>query len=469
MIRDRCQVDPWFFITNFCYTTNDKGQVKKIPDWEFLHRTCNRWNQTHKTVMSLKAVQNMVTWLSASMNVWDVMFKANIQNGYFSIGETEAKKVKKRCQFIIDNLPEDIFGVAQVGDSKTEIEIDHGGGQFSRVYFMTSSPTAGRGETWHRCTFDEAAFNRNFEDLFNANKSRCVYLNIFSSPPKGRVGYFWWLDQHQVEMEIDFDKIYWWDNQDKKDDPEWEIRTRRGMSEDAFRREHCCEYISEGGRVYEAFGRETHVFHPDKFVLNPDWRFYRGIDWGWSHPFACCWLARWTCRDGSGAEWDRWYLFNEVYQTKTHLDKLARMLKEYDSRKRNFAHKDGAWDFTLTGKFEKQISDAESPRERNELAKLGIRTIPCKKGKDSVEAKIDLVGRALQIQPDGLPGLVVSEDCVNAIWEFENYMRSEVQGMGKGGTPIKENDHMMDAIGDVFLTVLGGESTDSGKPVSFTW
>jgi len=465
----KCKSDSWYFITHYCVTADDKGQARVFPDWAYLKRTHDRWNQAGVPVASLKAVQNLVTWLAAAVCVHDVIFRPNIADGYFSIGETEAKKVKKRCQFIFDHLNKEMFPFEITSDSKTEIELKHGDSHFSRIYFMTSSPTAGRGETWFRCVFDEASFNRNFEDLYNANKGRCVYLNMFSSPPKGRVGYFYALDVNQVGWGIDFDKIFWHENPEKKNDDNWEAKTRRGMSEAAFNREHCCEYTSEGGRVYAEFDRKIHVVDPSDYVLQPHWRYYRGIDWGWSHPFACLWVARFNENNV-----DRWYVFHEIYKTETLLEDLAAQIRQFDARKikSRTVRGEGAF-FNLTGRFDRQISDSEGPRERNQLAKLGIRTLPCKKGKDSVEAKIDCVGSLLRDKEDGKPGLIISAECKNTIFEFESYMRSEVEhaksGDAKGGDPIKDNDHTMDALGDLLLYMKLAESKGTRNKASFTW
>lgn len=412
--------------------------------------------------VAVKSAQNMVTWLAACVHVWEVLFKTNITNGYFSIGQAEASLVKHRCQFIIDHLPPQLGTWKQVGDSKLEIKIEHAPGEYSAVRFMHSGEKAGRSISFYRVTLDEMAFMAAAEEVYNANRTRCRFLNCFSTPPRGRIGYFYHLYANAHELGIKTDLLHYSENPLK--DEEWKNRMRRGMSEERWKREQECEFIAEGGQVYKSFGRDSHIVDPADFPIRPTMRFYRGIDWGWSNPFVHLWVASWD--EGSIT---RWYVFREIYKTETLLKDLAGEITEFDNRVQHFVHADDKVEsWRLSGRFTAEISDSESPRERHQLAEYGIRTIPCRKGKGSVNAKVDELGTLLEIKEDGIPGLIVSKDCVKTIFEFENYMRSEVQEGEHGGDPVKKWDHAMDALADIVWTCKGMEDTHSG-PVKFNW
>lgn len=56
--------------------------------------------------------------------------------------------------------------------------------------------------------------------------------------------------------------------------------------------------------------RNTHVIEP--FTIPPEWRIYRGFDWGYSRPFAVCWFA---------VDWDKkLYMIRELYGCRATQD-----------------------------------------------------------------------------------------------------------------------------------------------------
>jgi phage terminase large subunit len=69
------------------------------------------------------------------------------------------------------------------------------------------------------------------------------------------------------------------------------------------------------------------------------------------------------------------------------------------------------------------------------------------KGNDSITAGINKI-KALLKQGR----LHIHANCINLIWEFENYSYAEKRNnSNEPETPIKENDHAMDAIRYVIL------------------
>jgi hypothetical protein len=414
----------------------------------FLERTIKHWMVEGVPYVALKSAQNMITWLGSCLNVWEVLFRKNITNGYFSIGQKEASFVKDRCQFILDHIPPKLLPehIKQVGESKLEIKIEHAKSEYSIIRFMHSSEKAGRSVSFYRVMLDEMAFMQHAEEIYNANRTRCRFLNAFSTPPKGRVGYFLYLYDNALELGIQTDLLHYSENRYKDD--AWKKRMRRGMSQERWDREQECKIVADGGLVYKNFSREANVVPRDLVKLSPAMRFYRGIDWGWTAPFVHLWVCSWD--EGSVT---RWHIFKEIYKTETHLKELATEILSFDNTNRNFTHEDGqSENFKIAGRFTAEISDCESPRERHVMAEYGVRTIPCKKGKGSVSAKIDELGTLLEPSPFGGPQLTVSEDCIKLIFEFENYVYKEVAEGEHDAGPLKRFDHALDALADIVYT-----------------
>jgi Terminase RNAseH like domain len=103
-----------------------------------------------------------------------------------------------------------------------------------------------------------------------------------------------------------------------------------------------------------------------------------------------------------------------------------------------------------------QPGDVEDPGNIDELnaalatAGLQTRAVAARKGPGSVNDGIQTVTSLLAVRADGLPGLLVSPECVSTIAEYGLYRYPSVP---EGTTskrdprdePVKQADHAMDA------------------------
>ena len=136
-------------------------------------------------------------------------------------------------------------------------------------------------------------------------------------------------------------------------------------------------WIAASGVVYGGFDYDTHIISTAErpFVIPPEWRRIRVIDFGYEDPFVCQWWAI----DPEG----RAYMYREIYHTH-------RLVADH------------AWQIKVLSegeKIEATISD-HSRSERATLAACGIDTIPAKK---SIVPGIQKVMRRLQKAADGQP------------------------------------------------------------------
>jgi len=464
---NNCQDNFDYFFFNYCFTSTDDGQCKKIPDtYTFLTDLYKRWNVPDTPTCDVKSAQNLITWLSASTNLHDILFKRNIDNCYISIGQFESSKVKDRVQFLIDNLPEwflPLLGLKQTGESKTQIEFTKNGKEKSAIIFLHSGEKSGRSLTFYRSTLDEFGFQRNAKKIYEGIKGRTIYLNIFSTPSYSKAGFFYKLWTEGFVLGVDCSTVSFADNPDKVPGTEqgdaWAEKKRRGMSDEQWRREQGCEWISEGGLVYSTFSRDTHMVDP--LDLDPNWDYFSGLDFGWDHPFVHLWVAQIPC-----GSWFRWYIFDEFYKSHVYLQQIYDAINDRDLSVHVSGEPPNQSEWRIKDKYRQRISDAAGKREREELAKLGLSTEPSVKGHDSVNTKIGKVRHALEIKPDGIPGLLVSKNCVKTLLEFENYMYpKEVLDGEHGDKPLKKFDHSMDVIGDILMTV----SEVRHEEIAFNW
>lgn len=192
------------------------------------------------------------------------------------------------------------------------------------------------------------------------------------------------------------------------------------------------KWVGAEGVVYADWSRELHLIDP--FEIPSQWARYRVIDFGYTNPFVCLWLAE----DLDG----RLYLYREFYMSQRLVEDWAIDILEQSRGE--------TYQFTVAD------HDAEG---RATLESRGIYTQPAKK---DVSEGIQAVQARLRKAGDGKPRLFVFRDCrVNApdqvladkhkplstAEEFDGYVWAKVQHSDRvKEEPRKEDDHGMDAI-----------------------
>lgn len=210
------------------------------------------------------------------------------------------------------------------------------------------------------------------------------------------------------------------------------------------------------GVIYEGFDPAVHLVEP--FPIPPEWTRWWTVDFGFTNPFVCQMWAE----DGDG----RLYLYREVYRTKRLVedhakDILAAVTVCRDCCKsRDGEHTCGTCKQCHTEWTEPRpralICDHDA-EDRATLEKhLGMSTSAAKK---TVSDGIQAVQARLKPAGDGRPrlflvrGALLERDqeladaklptCTEE--EIEGYVWDQRPGKPPKETPVKENDHGMDA------------------------
>lgn len=203
------------------------------------------------------------------------------------------------------------------------------------------------------------------------------------------------------------------------------------------------QWVAAEGQVYAEFDAAIHLIDP--FPIPPEWRKIRVIDFGFTNPFVCLWIAQ----DGDG----RIYLYREMYYSQRTVREHASGVKDGDG---NLIQK-GIIHYSEGEHYETTIADHDA-EDRATLDAEKIDTIPAYK---AITPGIEAVQQRLKIRKDKKPGLFVFKNALvekddnleeahrpwNTAQEFENY----VYPKGGDGKPIKEepvkiNDHGMDGL-----------------------
>jgi hypothetical protein len=192
-------------------------------------------------------------------------------------------------------------------------------------------------------------------------------------------------------------------------------------------------FAAPTGLVYADFSRTRHVVGPDSPTECPPitegWRCY-GYDHGWDDPRVVLEVGL--------SNYDQLVVMDEFYKENTEYQRAVEWLSERP-----------------TG----TVYAEHEPEHQQAFRRAGYRVEPAVKDLDegipAVRDRLDW-----RDDPEDRPGLLVHEDCVNTIREFQDYQEDEV------GT-ASAVDHAMDALRYV---VMGEDGTSrEGGGVVIDW
>ncbi len=178
-------------------------------------------------------------------------------------------------------------------------------------------------------------------------------------------------------------------------------------------------FTSQSGLVYPEFDRAIHTCKP--FNIPDHWPRDISIDFGVRNPFAALWIAH-------DQDNDTLYVYREYYKTEKTTLENGRMIIALGAK-----DPDLRW----------IVADPESKDGRLLLAReLGLHTKPAPKHY-GVSETINLVKDRLKLNAEGMPALVVFDNCKELIKEFRKYKWSKTKGKDR---PEKMHDHGLDSL-----------------------
>ena len=262
-----------------------------------------------------------------------------------------------------------------------------------------------------------------------------VWQDLYDQPPEG------WKFYHLNLLKNKTKEIQRWAAHYLPSIPEDERETRRiGV------------FASYIGQVFKEFRRDVHVIKrlptPDDEPLRSWWRI-RGVDFGYSTPFACLWVA-------FDSQTGRYYVYDEHYE--------AHRLIGY-----HVARMNARWWKNEDPMCGATYCDSSRPDLIQEMINLNVKAVPAQLAKEpgAISRRISFVRSLMLPSPDdGKPRLYIHERCKNLIREIRGYHWSLPVGKdlrkhdSPKDIPVPWDDHCLDALAYcVFSHAMGG-----GKP-----
>jgi PBSX family phage terminase large subunit len=319
-------------------------------------------------------------------------------------------------------------------DSNAHIEFE-GGSVVEAKSADSPDSLIGEGLDW--IVFDEAAACKAviWEQYLRPTLTDREGIAIFITTPRG---YNWIYDLFKRGQSEDFPTWASW-RSPSKDNPfleESEIeQARLELSTIVFEQEYMASFQSNVGAVYSDFDIISHGI--SKLEIDPRWRHFRSIDFGYENPFVCLWIAV--------NPLDQAIIYDEYYKSRVSVEQAA---AEIFQREQEHAQWIGTSDKMIDGKdaveYEYTTCDPSAASARATLLEKGIATIA---PRSEVLTGIELIRQQLKYREDGKTGLLVDlERCPNTIKEFQLYHYPEPTSRDSNENPVKENDHSMDSF-----------------------
>jgi PBSX family phage terminase large subunit len=215
--------------------------------------------------------------------------------------------------------------------------------------------------------------------------------------------------------------LFEWSSVDNPYFPKTEFeRARKEMDPRVFKRRYLAMFEKMSGLVYEDFGQHL-IMEPETIPFK---EIICGIDWGFNNPAAIAII-------GIDKE-NTFYLIDEYYETNKTKAEIIERLKYFKS-----LHNIRLW-----------YPDPEDPEALEQMKLAGLYPREVIKGKGSVRKGIDVVRELLRRNQ-----FKVFSTCHNSLDEFGTYHYPEETDEGnEEEEPIKEFDHLMDAIRYAIMT-----------------
>lgn len=312
----------------------------------------------------------------------------------------------------------------EVNESRLEIIIRNkfGGTSLLLLYGWEAVQERGKGVGVknNHIFLDEVSKYKNFwkawQEILRPTLTDLAGGATFISTPNGFNHFY---DLYQLELTDSDYKSFHFTSYDNPHLPVTEIeKAKQELTEDRFAQEYMADFRKTEGLVYKEFDRSKHIFNDVEQIINPK-EHIAGLDFGFTNPMAIPSIT---------VDYDNHlWITGEYYETGKTIDQVIEYLN--------------------TLPITKLFPDPENPEAIEQLkrAKLPVREVI--KGKDSVKTGIQRVRELFKTNR-----IHIHKSCRNLISELETYCYPERRpDNNEQENPIKENDHLLDALRMVVL------------------
>lgn len=238
----RCGKDPVYFMNRYVKIQHTVRGLIPFATYDF-QEDCIKQFQTNRFNIALKSRQLGLSTITAAYAVWFSIFKKDKNVLIIATKLSTAMNFIKKVRIMLDCLPKWLL-LTKFEPTKQSIRFDNG----SQITAIPTSPDAGRSEALSLLIVDEAAFIRDFEDIWTGLYPTLSTGGnaIIISTPNGVGGQYYrlWMDAETKQNEFNTIKLSWWVHPEH--DEEWFTRETKNLPRRKIAQEFLCDFISSG-------------------------------------------------------------------------------------------------------------------------------------------------------------------------------------------------------------------------------
>jgi hypothetical protein len=332
----KCGKDAVYFMRTYTKIQHAKRGLIPFETYPF-QDDCVKAFEQHRFNIILKSRQLGLSTVTAAYAVWYAIFKKDKNILVIATKLQTAMNFIKKVRTMLDGLPKWLL-LTKFEPTKQQISFSNG----STITAIPTSPDAGRSEALSLLIVDEAAFIRDFEDIWTGLYPTLSTGGsaIIISTPNGVGGMYYklWMDGAAQVNEFNTINLPWWVHPEH--DQAWFDKETKNLPKRKVAQEFLCDFISSG----ETFLQATEMDHLRSLIEQPIRKEgpTNGV-WVWSDPEpAKKYVISSDVARGDGADFTTFHVIDaeecEVvveYMGKIPPDKLADLLLEYGKRYNN--------------------------------------------------------------------------------------------------------------------------------------
>lgn len=321
------------------------------------------------------------------------------------------EQLKRRCAPII----------VETNETQLKLTIKTQRGGTSTIWLKSWDAIESlRGQMFHFLVVDEVAMMRNFwigwQEVLRPALTDTKGGALFISTPKGFNHFFDLYNLQNTEPSFKSFHATTFDN--PHIDPAEVEEARKQLTEDRFFQEYMADFRKMEGLVYKDFKREVHVYD-DHTPRKPLSMVYAGIDFGYTNPTAILKVEHDTD--------NHFWVSYEWYKREQLMPAIIEQCRQV--------------------KANTYYPDPAEPDRIEEMTRAGINVHDVSKDVEAGISSVQMVIRQNRLH--------VHKDLIHLINEFETYRYEDARpDKNLPESPVKENDHALDALRYVIHMVV---------------
>lgn len=272
----RCGKDPEYFLKNYVKIVSIEQGVIPFETYPF-QDDCLRDFEKHRFNIVLKSRQLGLSTITAGYALWLALFYKDKNILVIATKLNTAINFIKKVKTMLESVPKWML-LCKADITKQAIEFSNG----SLVKAIPTSEDAGRSESLSLLIVDEAAFVRDFEDIWTglyptlSTGGRAIIL----STPNGVGGQYYklWTEAEAGANLFNTIKLPWWVHPEH--DQAWFEKESKNFSRRAIAQEFLCDFISSG----ETFLQQEQMDYIRENISQPDKSDIDRNLWIWQDP-----------------------------------------------------------------------------------------------------------------------------------------------------------------------------------------